>query len=354
MADKPDSGSPAEGGAAAAVSAVDADENAALLAELEAEQAAAGGTPAAKPAKAAKPAPDPDDADDGDANEDAAPSEDDDAPSDLDDEDDEGADKDPDDEDDELAAAAGKDPELAKRLAAVRRTEQRQREQLKRDRETFDRERSDWHSQTRTVTEAQKRFETIAARAKYDPAGALTALGLTDADMEYAAQQVYARSPAAAKKEGYREAAERAMREREAADELRAARAEIGEVKKTLAERDQQAAVQRELDAYFGRAIRKVDDTTPRTQKLIASYPKRARAELAATALELVEKTKRPLPEIKPKELLAAHEKKIARRLRMYGIEDAAPAADPAAPAKPNGKKPAAAPAKGKAAKPAA
>jgi len=343
MADAADPDSPAPNGAAAA--GAPADDDASLLAELEAEQAAAGGgKPAAKPGKAAKPEPDADDVDDGDADDGAAPSEDDEEPADLDDDDDEPADEDPDAEDDELAAA-GKDPELAKRIAAVRRTEQRQREQLRRDREAFERERDQLTAQRQGQTDAQKQLEAFRARAKLDPAGVLAELGLAEDDMEYAAQQAYARSKAAAAKPEYRAAAERALRDRKADERITAAEQKAAALEARLAERDQQAAVRRELDSYFGRAIRKVDDATPRTKALIAKNPKQARAELAATALELVEKTKRSLPEIKARELLAAHEKKIARRLRLYGVEDAAaPAAD--AESKPNGKKPAAAAAK--------
>lgn len=352
MADKSDPGSQAESGSAAGAPA---DENDALIAELEAEQATTGGKakPAAKPAKPAVAAPDADD--DADEDEAAAPEDDDeDAAPDAEPDDDEDPDAEDDaDEDDEPAAEAGKDPELAKRLAAVRRTEARQRERLAADRTAFERERSEWQTQTRTVTEAQKRFEAVAARAKHDPAGALAALGLTDADFEYAAQQVYARSPAAAKKDGYRDAADRAMREREATDKLSANDRRIADLEAKLARRDQQAAVELELNTYFKRAIRKADDTTPRVKALIAKNPARARADLAATALALSEKNNGQLP--KSKVLLAAHEKKIARQIRDYGLDDAAALAAETDP-KPVGKKPAGAaakPATGKPAKPA-
>jgi hypothetical protein len=344
MADEAETDSPAPGGAAVGAPA---DDDASLLAELEADQGAAGGgKPAAKPSKAAKSAPVDDDADDGDVADDATPS--DDPADDVEDDDDGEPTEDPDDEDDALAAAAAKDPELAKRLAAVRRTEQRQREQLTRDRAAFDGERAQWKSQQQGSTDGQKRYEALVSRAKLDPAGVLAELGVSDDDMEYAATQAYARSKKAAANPAYRAAAEQAQRQREAAEKTAANEKRIADLEAKLTERDQQAAVQRELDTYFGRALRKVDDTTPRTKKLIATNPKLARAELAATALELVEKGKKSLPEIKAKELLAAHEKKIARRLRMYGVEDAAaPAADdaaksatkkPAAAAKSNGK----------------
>lgn len=266
-----------------------------------------------------------------------------------DDDDEEEPAEEPEDDADQLAA---KDPELAKRLRVIRQTEQRHRTALDRDRATFDRERSDWQAQARQVVEAQKRFEALVARAKYDPAGALAALGVSEEDFEYAGQQVFARSKKASADPKYRDAADRAMREREHTDELRQTRAELDEVKKDLAKRDQAAAAKESADLYLRRIVRKADDATPRVKALIATNPKRARAELGQTAIELADKAGGAMP--KAKDVLAAHEKKIARHLRDYGVGADTPAAGssakpeagkkaaPAAAAKPGGKKPAA------------
>lgn len=340
------------------------DENAALVAELEVAQ---GKKPAAKPGKkpAAKPEPEPAEDDDAETADDEAPeaeeaaADDDDEADDLDededpDEDEDDADPDA-DEDAEVDADA--DPALKKRLDAVRRTEERQRRQLEQERATLERERTEFKAETKQLREAVEQIRGRAARAKIDPIGLLEAHGLTQDDMEYVAQLAFARSKSAATKgPEYRAAAERALRDREAAAERDALRAEVEEMKKGLESREAQAAADRELDAYFARAFRKASaDATPITAKLIARRPKAAREELAVTATQLAAKLGR-LPKVA--ELLAAHEKREVRALKLRGIKPPTPgAAKPATAAEVDADpaKPAAAakPGKGAKAKPA-
>lgn len=344
MADKPTPAADPTPGQAAGAPA--ADDDATLLAELEAEQGKAGAKPAKKPVAKPEPAADDDapadDAEavadedddlDGDADDDAEPSDD----------EDEDDDEDPDDADPDGEA----DPALKKRLDAVRRTEQRQRLQLERERAEIARERQELQTARGQVSEGQKRFEALRERAKYDPAGVLETLGLSTDDMEYAAQQAYARSKAAAGKAEYRAAADAAQRQRQVADKADSAEKRIAELEKKLETRDQQTAVERELDTYFDRVIRKVTDATPITAAL-AKRPKAARAELAVTAQRLVEKLGR-MP--KAAELIAAHEKREARALKLRGIKPPGAGAKPAANETDAAATPAAKPAKGKAAK---
>jgi len=269
-----------------------------------------------KPAKAkAKPAVEPeDDADDDDEEDD----------------DEDERDTEDDDDEDDLAAKAKDDPELVKRLAAVRRTEQRHRETMQRERAAFERERSEWQAQSKQVSEAQKRFDGLAARVRYNPTAVLRELGLTDDDFEAVAQHVAAHSKAAGVTPAHRAAAERAMREREAADKAASAEDRVAKLEQTIEQQRAQAEADRVLDTLFGRVFRKADDTTPHVKALIAKNPTKARAELEVTAFELAKK-RGALP--KSKEVLAAHEKKIARQLRDYGVESAA--AKPAAGKKP-------------------
>lgn len=243
-----------------------------------------------------------------------------------DDEEDEPDADDDDDEDEDLAEKTKADPELAKRLAAVRRTEQRHRETMQRERAAFERERSEWQAQSKQVSDAQKRFEGLAARVRYNPTAVLRELGLTDDDFEAVAQHVAAHSKAAGVTPAHRAAAERAMREREAADKAASAEDRVAKLEQTIAARDQQAAADRELDKYFRRVVRKAGDDSPRVKALVAGDPATARAELEVTAFELAQKLGR-LP--KSKELIAAHEKKIARQLKRYGVESAKPAGKP-------------------------
>lgn len=308
MADKPatDTGSDQDTGAP------EGESNEALLAELEAEQGAAGKGKAAKPAKA-----DPDDEDD-EVDADLESDEDDDDGSD----DAESDEDDEEDETDEEDEEPDEDPARAKRQASLERNERRFRETMQRERadfdrerQAFDRERTTWESQR---SEGQKRFESLAARAKIDPAGVLEALGVDVDGMEYAAQQAYARSKAAAADPKYRAAADAARRQREI--EERAAKAEerVEKVEKTLEEKAKQAEADREVDAYLAKIVRKASDEHPRVKALIAKSSTTARRELEQTAFELAQKLGK-LPSAKL--VLAAHEKKIGRMLRRYGVD---------------------------------
>lgn len=318
-------------------------ERAAFLAELGAGE---GDGEAAKPAKA-KPAPVESSDDDDDDDDDAEPDEDEDDDAETvasdDDEDEEGGaeDVEPDDEDD-LADKAKADPELAKRLAAVRRTDQRQRERFAQERSAFDRERSEWQAQRQQLVDAKDRFDKLAARVRYNPTAVLRELGLTDDDFEGAAQHIASHSKAAGVTPAHRAAAERAMRDREAADEAKALRAEVKELKDGLTANQREAAEQREAEVYVGRVLKRATDETPLTQQLIAKNPTKARADLTITAFKLAQKLGQ-LP--KTRAVIAAHEKKLARELRDLGIEPPAKGAKPAVAAKPAPAKPGAKPA---------
>ncbi len=308
-----------------------------LLAELEAEQGGALAKPAGKTGKG-KPAPV--EADDEDADLEAVDEDADEIDEDLDEED-EDIDEEVDDEDD-LAAKAKADPELAKRLAAVRKTEQRQRQALERDRAAFDRERTEWQAQARQLTEAQQGFQRLAARAKYDPTAVLIALGLKEDDLEAAAQHVYARSKAPAVKPEHRAAADRAMKEREYADELAQTRRELKELREGLTTREQQAKEQAEVDQYLGRMAKIVTADkleAPLVKARLAANPKAAREGLAVTAYKIAQKTgERPKPAV----AIRAYERELQRLRRELGGEPAAAASGAA------GAKPAAKPAKAK------
>jgi len=328
--------------AGAGAAGSEADDTATLLDELEAESGAAA-KPAGKPGKGRPVVEDGDEDAELEATEEDADADLDEADEDID------ADAEEDDGDeDDLATKADADPELAKRLAAVRKTEQRQRQALERDRAAFDRERTEWQAQTRQLTEAQQGFQRLAARAKYDPTAALLGLGLKEDDLESAAQHIYARSKAPAVKPEHRAAADRAMKEREHADELAETRRELKELREGLTTREKQAAEQAEVDQYLGR-ITKIASSERLAEKLkleaplvrarLAANPKATRDGLAVTAYKLAQKLgERP----KPAAVIRAHEKELQRLRRELAGETTA---QPAVGAKPSGK-PAAKPAK--------
>lgn len=345
MADQP-SGTDTETGDTVAPAAV-ADrpaeiDNATLLAELEAGGAEVGEEPAAatepesndaevEPGAAAG------EVDDAEEPGDEPPAED------LDDEDEE-PELEPDEEDDEDAVTGeiAKDPATKARLDAVRRTEERSRQRLAQERASLEQERQ----QHAVAIQKMHAFDQLAARAKYDMPSVLRALGITDADFEYHAQSLMAYSPKFADKPEYQAAAARAMREREAFDKASAAERRAADVEAKLAERDQAAAAERDLNTLLGRAIRKVAaaDGAPITKALAKSSGKAARDALTYTTAELFQKLGR-LPT--SKELIAAHEAKEARALKLRGLAPPAvaapaakgkPAPSPASAPAPNGK----------------
>lgn len=297
--------------------------NAALLAELEAENRQA---PPAKP-KAA-PVADDDDEDEPD----------------TDDADDEGADEDEltDADEDELTDEPDttKDPELAKRLAAVQRTEQRRREAFERERGDFDRERTAFQADAKQLREQHQRFEKLAARAKYDSYSVLRELGVPDEDMGLHAKHLYARSKDAGVKPEHRAAADQALREREDAEERAALRKELEELKSGLTTREQQAAAEAAANAYVGRIAKvAISDKleAPLVKARIVANPRAAREALTATAFRLAQKHG-ALP--RPVAVIRAHEKELADLRRELGVDGVDSSAKPVTPPAAKGKAP--------------
>lgn len=249
---------------------------------------------------------------------------------------------DPDEDDPAIAAAADKDPALKARLDAVRRTEERQRARLANERQAFEGERQQFITERGAALQRLQQFDQLVARAKYDLPSVVRALGIEPADFEYHAQQLVSHSPKFANDEKYRGAAEKAMREREAADRAAANERKLAELESKLEAKEQQAAADREVDTYFARSMRKVTDATPITQQFIKNAPKAARAALMVTANELIQKHKlTAFPRIA--DLLAAQEAKEIRAARLRGFQPGAKTAATTAPATNgvNGPKPA-------------
>jgi len=226
---------------------------------------------------------------------------------------------DDDDDDDaeggDASPADAQDAETAKRMAAVRRTEQRHREVLARDRAAFEAERNAWRSEAGKVVEAQQRFERLAARVKYDSAAVLLELGVPPQDLALHAHHLYSRSTDASVKPEHRAAADRALRERELADDLAATKKKQADLEEKLTAREQQAQQDQELEVYLGRVAKTVtklpEEAAPRTRALLAANPARAREELAMTAFTLAKKLG-GLPT--PAQVAAANEKRLVSK----------------------------------------
>lgn len=159
------------------------------------------------------------------------------------------------------------DAETERRLSAVQRAEKRSREMLTKERAEakaeIERERAElskWKAE-------RDSFEQMKARAKYDPAGVLAALGLTDEDLEPAARDLYARSKGAQSDPKAREAALKMQREREVSDRVAKIERENAELREQFTQRDQEAAHREAFDSFVGDVKKVANGTTPLFEK---------------------------------------------------------------------------------------
>lgn len=248
------------------------------------------------------------------------------------DEADDGAPVDDEDTDPELTSD---DPKVQKGLDQVRVAEKRMRAMLDRDKTAFEQERQKWQAQVDKLTE----FESLAKRAKYDPAAALRALGVSDDDFELAAHALYAESKAASSDPKQKAAAMARLKEREKEDKLSATEKRIADLEAKLEQQRTEARVQAEAAAY----IQQINTVAAQKHPLVAQYLK---ADPEDTGDKLVAEYNRLSQTLnrapKPAEVVAAFDKRERARLAKLGI-------DPATIAKPkaaaNGNKPAAKPA---------
>lgn len=265
-----------------------------------------------------------------DSDEEVKPSKDDDA--DLDDDDDEeveAVDADESDEDesddpdkdleDEDEKPAKVEPEVAKRLEQVRRTDKRLREQ----RESQFKERESQIDATikkwEPKLEAAEEFEKLKSR-KHDPIAILKAIGYSEDDFADVAREAWAHSPDGAKDPKVKEAIHKTRKEREMADELANIKKSLAEREKTEKEREQQAVREREVEAFIGKVSKAATEKTPLAAKFLAAEPETARIELEVIAGRLAQQLGQ-MPD--PKKVMIEFEKSQRRMLRRYGIDPA-------------------------------
>ena len=223
-------------------------------------------------------------------------------------------------EDDETADRdePAEDPELAKRLEKIQRQEQRskelvaqQRRELEQERAAFAKEREEWAPKV-------ERFEQLASRAKYDPASVLTELGLGEEDLEPAARQLYALSKAGKADPKLREQAARSQREREMMSELESLKKQMAEREKRDAEREQQAAAERQANEYLQTVEKAVGTDSVLVGRMLERTPQKARAQLRQVAAHLLQETGE-VPD--PVDVVAQLEKIRRAELEELGLE---------------------------------
>jgi hypothetical protein len=229
-------------------------------------------------------------------------------------------------EDDEEPPKTGEDPELAKRLAQVRKQEKRVREQAADRDRAFARERDAFVAEWKPKIAEYEKFEQLKAK-RSDVIAVLKAVGYSDEDFDWIAPVIHGSSKTGAADPKYRDYARRVMQERELKDDAAAARREAAEVKEMLAKRDAQAEADRAVDAYRERVLKAATDETPLLKKRLGLAPKATRAALDKVAVALAKKSGGL---VNPKIVARAYEKQLratVERAKALAAEDA-PAAE--------------------------
>lgn len=208
--------------------------------------------------------------------------------------------------DDELAEDEKPvDAKAVKGIEAVQRAKQREAAALAKERAEIAREREE----LATIRAQRDEFEKLKARAKYDPASVLAALGLSDDDFEPAARDLYARSKGAAADPKTKEAALRMQREREQADRLASVEKQLAETREQLMKREAEARAQAEFERFVGDVKKSATDETPLVRLAFEKSPAKAQAAIAKVAYDLwQEQGEEPTPAD-----VVAHYEKIRR-----------------------------------------
>lgn len=260
------------------------------------------------------------DGDEVDADEDAEKSEDDD--SDLDE--DEGKSEDEDEDEDDKNV----DADTAKRLAAVRKTDKRLREQREKQFEerenavkAHERALSDkvakLEAEWKPRIEAAEKFERAAARINVDPVGVLNALGFKPDRHEYLASTLY--TLAKGKDDPKAQAAvAQLMRERERDDDIEDMKKWREEQKLADKQRQEEAAAAAHGQKLMASIVKTASDKTPLARTYLKSDPEGAQGDIARIASKLIDETGK-MPE--PKAVMIAFEKERRSLLRKMGID---------------------------------
>jgi hypothetical protein len=201
--------------------------------------------------------------------------------------------------------------------------------QAKREREAIAKERAEVEKARVELEKARAeadQFAQLKARAKYDPAAVLSALGLTDDDYEAAARDLYARSKAAAGDPKHKDAAIRMQREREQTDTVSTLAKQLDDLKRTLAERDQKAEIDNAWQGYYsGVAKTATSETTeaPLFRAALANDPAGTERTIRTVADQLYRDTGE-YPDAQ--DVIVHYEKIIRAELKKFGLDPAAKA----------------------------
>lgn len=232
-----------------------------------------------------------------------------------------------DDDDDEIDPKA--DPDLAKRMAKVRKAEQRNRDQF------ATRARQLEAKAQELGTELKRREEKVAPLERFieqrDFMGVLKVMGYSDDDLEDVSKIVYGHSKAAAADPKNKGAVRQLQENRQLRDRLSELEKRDADRAAENTRRDAQVAAERQAEQYMGKVAKTIGDDVPLTKKRLEARPESTRKQLSEIAYKLA--LKNGNEPVAPAKVVKVYERKLERDRVLYGDAESAPA---------GGKKPAA------------
>lgn len=261
--------------------------------------------------------------DDDDDEDDVDAVSDDDEDEDLDDDDEDLDDEEDEDDADDAATAKSKaklDPEDAKRVRLLEKQEKRMRADIARERDSFERERqafvAEWQPRVEQAEKLQKLLD--GAKNPYKVIELLSTAGMSEDDLFETAQVLFAHSSKGKTDPKNREAIAHRQTLREMREELAELRRRDADRAANEQKAAEQAAADRELDAYLTRVTKKTTDETPLMKRYLDKSPTKAREAIERATARLARKLG-ALP--KPAAVLRAAEKERRRELRDMGVD---------------------------------
>lgn len=174
------------------------------------------------------------------------------------------------------------DPDLDKRLEAIRREEERSKLAFQERMAGLEKREAELQEREQKVSA----LESIQERARYDFPGAVEALGIPRSEYEDRARELYDEREGADNPNARRAHRDRAM-SREMQDRLDAMEKRNKELEQRIEQQHVQAQTQQRVEAFLEQTTKAANEQTPLVSKLISNDPQEARKALAGVAIDL-------------------------------------------------------------------
>lgn len=215
------------------------------------------------------------------------------------------------------------DPDTERRLATIQKEQKaaaQQKQEAAAERKRLAEERAAWQAEQKNAAAEVEQARQILGMLKRDPAGAFERLGIGTDRFEDIGRAFYARSPKGAEKPEYREASERALREREQRDELTSLREEVAEFKKSQTAQFERMAAEQAAERHMAGVFKVARAATdaPFLSAAFTNDPDEAERMVYSIAHDLMAESGE-LPDAA--DIVATYEKRQRKILAMAGID---------------------------------